>query len=129
MIDSIANLLFRCAHRRLTRPMTPIHKPGVPSGETYVVCLDCGKQFVYDFKTMRMGRSIEKSAAEGVLHPDMPKPPNTRIKYALLGSAIPLLVLVGKGLVSRRAPAPPQKPKQNKPEPPAETGRGATERK
>jgi hypothetical protein len=45
MIDTVLNLLFRCPHRRLTRPVTPANKAGVPSGETYVVCLDCGKQF------------------------------------------------------------------------------------
>jgi hypothetical protein len=116
MIDSIANLLFRCAHRRLTRPMTPVSKPGVPAGETYVVCLDCGMQFSYDLKQMRIGRRIEKGAPEGVLPPNLPKPANTRIKYALLGSALPLLVLLGKGLASKRTP-------------PQETGRGAGEKK
>jgi hypothetical protein len=103
MIDTIANLLFRCPHRRLTRPMTPASKAGVPSGETYVVCLDCGKQFSYDLKVMRMGRAIEPGAAEGVLPPNLPKAPSHRVKYALLGSALPLLVLLGKGLTSSRS--------------------------
>jgi hypothetical protein len=116
MIDSIANLMFRCAHRRLTRPMTPVSKPGAPSGQTYVVCLDCGKQFSYDLKLMRMGPPIPISPTEGVLRPDMPKRSTAPIKYALLGSALPLLVLLGKGFVSKRTPrreadsgdAPPQ---------------------
>jgi hypothetical protein len=103
VIDTISNLLFRCAHRRLTRPITPVSKPGVPSGETYVVCLDCGKQFSYDWKEMKVGGPIESSATEGVLHPDMPKPPNTKVKYALLGASLPLLaVLFGKGLKPKR---------------------------
>jgi len=30
MIDSVLNLLFRCPHRRLTRPVAPLTKPGEP---------------------------------------------------------------------------------------------------
>jgi hypothetical protein len=106
MIDIIANLLFRCPHRRLTRPITPVSKPGVPSGETYVVCLECGKQFYYDWKNMRLGGSVESSATKGVLPVDLPRPPKSRLKYALLGSAIPLALLLGKALFSKpKAPA------------------------
>jgi hypothetical protein len=109
MLDIVANLLFRCPHRRLTRPLTPVSKPGVPSGETYVVCLDCGKQFAYDFKEMRLGGPIESSPTKGVLHPDMPKPANTKIKYALLGSAVPLALLLGKAMLSKKRSPPPDK--------------------
>jgi DNA-directed RNA polymerase subunit RPC12/RpoP len=59
VIDSLLNLVFRCGHRRLTRPLTPGAGVGVPHGETYVVCLDCGKQFSYDPKEMRLGKAIE----------------------------------------------------------------------
>jgi len=111
MIDTISNLLFRCPHRRLTRPITPVSKPGVPSGETYVVCLNCGKQFSYDWKTMRMGGPIEVSANEGVLNPGMSKPPNTRITFALLGAALPLAVMFGKALVGKpRTKTNPREP-------------------
>jgi DNA-directed RNA polymerase subunit RPC12/RpoP len=61
VIDSILNLLFRCSHRRLTRPVAPVPKAGQPPGQTYVVCLDCGKQFEYDVAAMRMGKAIEGS--------------------------------------------------------------------
>jgi hypothetical protein len=106
MIDIIANLLFRCPHRRLTRPITPVSKPGVPSGETYVVCLECGKQFHYDWKNMRLGGAVASSATKGVLPVDMPRPRKSGLKFALLGSAIPLAVLLGKALASKpRAPA------------------------
>ena len=88
--------LLACAHRRLTRPITPVSKPGVPSGETYVVCLDCGKQFAYDWDQMRVGKAIERSPDSGVLHPDMPGVPRTKLKYALLGSAVPLALMIGK---------------------------------
>jgi hypothetical protein len=55
MMDAVLNLLFCCRHRRITRPITPVHKPGTPSGETYVACLDCGKRFPYDLTNMRVG--------------------------------------------------------------------------
>jgi hypothetical protein len=94
--------LFGCAHRRLTRPITPIRKPGEPSGETYVVCLDCGKQFAYDWNHMRIGKPIERSSEGGVLTPDMPGAGKTKLKYALLGSAIPLAVVLGGAMLTKR---------------------------
>jgi hypothetical protein len=102
MIGSIFDSLFGCSHRRLTRPITPVSKPGVPSGETYVVCLDCGKQFAYDWNHMRIGKPIERSPDTGVLRPDMPSAAKAKIKYALLGSALPLAVLLGSALVTKR---------------------------
>ena len=61
MIDTLLNLLFRCSHRRLTRPVAPITKAGQPHSQSYVVCLDCGKQFEYDLKEMRIGKAINHS--------------------------------------------------------------------
>jgi DNA-directed RNA polymerase subunit RPC12/RpoP len=61
MIGSIFEKLLVCSHRRLTRPITPLSKPGQPAGETYVVCLDCGRQFAYDWDRMRIGKEIERS--------------------------------------------------------------------
>ncbi len=46
---AICNFLFGCHHRVLSWPMT-VHKPGK---RTYVVCLTCGAEFDYDFKTMQ----------------------------------------------------------------------------
>lgn len=102
MLGSIFESLFGCSHRRLTRPITPVSKPGVPSGETYVVCLECGKQFAYDWNHMRIGKPIERSPDSGVLQPEMPVAAKTKIKYALFGSAIPLAVLLGSALVTNR---------------------------
>jgi hypothetical protein len=93
MIDTVVNLLFRCAHRKLTRPVTPVSKAGVPHGETYVVCLDCGKQFSYDLNAMRIGKAIDHSNDGCVLPPNMPKPRGSKLKYALL--AVPLAVVLG----------------------------------
>jgi hypothetical protein len=107
MISSIFGGLFGCAHRRLTRPITPVSKPGMPSGETYVVCLDCGKQFAYDWNHMRLGKQIERQIDTGVLNPDMPGTGKSKIKYALLGSAVPVAVLLGSALAKKRRPKTP----------------------
>ncbi|HWR53129.1 MAG TPA: hypothetical protein VN428_18605 [Bryobacteraceae bacterium] len=108
---SIYDRVFGCPHRRLTRPITPVSKPGTPSQGTYVVCLDCGRQFTYDWSAMRMGEPIASSSGESVL-PETPKPANAKIKYALLGSAIPLGFLLGRTLLGRglpaRKPGPPK---------------------
>jgi DNA-directed RNA polymerase subunit RPC12/RpoP len=109
MIDSVANLLFRCSHRRLTRPVTPVSKAGVPHGQTYVVCLDCGKQFSYDLAEMRVGKPLESSHDAGVLHPDMPRA-SRNLKYALWLS-VPLAFLAGAFLRNSKKPpnTPPKK--------------------
>jgi hypothetical protein len=78
----------------LTRPFTPISKSGVAHGETYVVCLDCAKQFAYDFETMRMGKAIEQSHDHYVVLPKMPRSRKTKVRYAL-GIGVPLAVLIG----------------------------------
>jgi hypothetical protein len=101
MIDSVLNLLFRCPHKRLTRPVTPIDKDGKPNGDTYVVCLACGKQFSYDFKEMRIGKPLPRSADFGVLPPGMPGPRKSKIKLAL-GIGVPLGLMLGSVLPSRR---------------------------
>lgn len=104
MIDTLLNLLFRCSHRRLTRPVTPVSKAGVPHGDTYVVCLDCGKQFAYDWKEMRVGHAIESSHDAGIVPPKLPAARKTKLKYALWAS-VPLAVFIGSVM----------KPKKSKP--------------
>ncbi len=61
MISSLFDALFGCQHRRTTFPLTATRRvPGVraKTGEirngTYVVCLDCGKEFNYNWKEMRI---------------------------------------------------------------------------
>jgi DNA-directed RNA polymerase subunit RPC12/RpoP len=66
MIDTLLNLLFRCSHRRLSRPVTPTSKAGAPKGDTYIVCLDCGGRFSYDPRAMKMGRRLARQ--EGSQH-------------------------------------------------------------
>ena len=114
MIDTVLNLLFRCSHRRLTRPITPVSEIAQPHGETYVVCLDCGKQFAYDFKEMKIGKAIDRSETIGVLPPNMPKPRKTKLGYALL-AAVPAAVVLGAVLTGRNKKA--AKPEDRQPTP------------
>src|ERR1700704_2814304 len=93
MIDNFLNLLFRCNHRRLTSPFTPVGKKGVQPGETYVVCLDCGKQFDYDLKEMRVGKPIDHLHDACVVPKGMPLARTKKVKYAAL-AAVPVAIVV-----------------------------------
>ena len=104
MIDTVLNLLFRCSHRHLTRPVTPVNKAGVPEGGTYVVCLDCAKQFPYDMKEMRMGKPIEPSHGASVVPHQVPSPAKKKLKDALW--AVPVEVLLGVALKSAKSRSP-----------------------
>ena len=110
MIDSVVNLLFRCPHKRLTRPVTPVGKDGKPHGDTYVVCLACGKQFSYDLEEMRIGKPLPSSADMGVLPPGMPGPRRSKLKLAVMASAVPLGIVIASLLTSkrRRTDKPPE---------------------
>jgi DNA-directed RNA polymerase subunit RPC12/RpoP len=107
MIDNLLNLLFRCSHRRLTRPVAPITKPGQPHSQSYVVCLDCGKQFEYDVSQMKMGKAIDLSHDSGVVPPEMPIPRKTKVKYALL-AAVPAAVVLGAVLTGKKKGPKPE---------------------
>lgn len=101
MIDSIVNLLFRCSHRRLTRPVSPIVKAGHQRGQAYVVCLDCGKHFEYDVSKMRMGKAIDPTQVARGVPAGVPKPLISRVKCALL-AAVPAAIVWGVTMKSRR---------------------------
>jgi hypothetical protein len=118
MIDTVLNLLFRCSHGRLTRPVTPVSKAGVPAGGTYVVCLDCGKQFPYDLNEMRIGKPLEKSHAAGVLRPELGSPPRRKLKLALW-AGLPLAFLASIALKGKK----PRETNPGRRQPPNESGR------
>jgi len=66
MLQSVINSLFGCSHQRTTFPMTPSrrgfsHSSGIRNG-TYVVCLDCGKEFAYNWDQMRVGEAVRTRA-------------------------------------------------------------------
>lgn len=102
VIDTVLHLLFRCAHRQLTRPFIFLGEEGSPRRESYVVCLDCTKQFTCDLKEMRIGKMIDRSHDACVLPPGMPRPRKTKLAYAL-GVAVPLVVLVGAGWRAKKS--------------------------
>jgi len=102
VIDTLLNLLFRCSHRRLTRPVAPITKAGQPHSQSYVVCLDCGKQFEYDMTKMRIGKLIDHSHEACVVPEDLPS--RTKVPYAVL-AAVPVAIAIGAVLTAKK-PAP-----------------------
>jgi hypothetical protein len=69
MLEKILQLLsFSCLHRRITKPFAAAVASGMASSGAgqwesvgsgpshYVVCLDCGKKFAYDWANMRIMR-------------------------------------------------------------------------
>jgi hypothetical protein len=73
MFQSLIETLFGCSHQRTTFPLTPARRNGSPalSGQrngTYVTCLDCGKEFAYDWKAMRVGEAVPDRMA-GITQP------------------------------------------------------------
>lgn len=68
LLVSLANALFGCSHRNTTFPLTPTRRAAtLSSGSarlgTYVVCLDCGKEFRYNWKEMRVGEPVSTRVA------------------------------------------------------------------
>jgi len=63
MLNNLLNIFLGCSHRRTTFPITPARKAGRSLGpgqrhSTYVVCLDCGKEFGYNWTEMRIGDPV-----------------------------------------------------------------------
>jgi hypothetical protein len=57
LFRSVFAMTLGCTHRRKSFPFTPVRRnaaPGPACTGTYVVCLDCGKTFQYDWGEMRM---------------------------------------------------------------------------
>jgi len=64
MLQSFLNKMLGCSHNRTTFPLTPSRKNGVSQGPgamrngTYIVCLDCGREFAYNWSEMRIGQQV-----------------------------------------------------------------------
>jgi hypothetical protein len=62
MLTSLLTSIFGCSHSRTTFPLTPSRRtqlsPETSRQGTYVVCLDCGKEFDYNWKEMRVGNAV-----------------------------------------------------------------------
>src|SRR5271165_1204618 len=61
---SVFELLFGCSHRRCSFPLTVRGKlrrrAAASVTGTYVVCLDCGQEFPYDWNTMKRIKASTK---------------------------------------------------------------------
>ena len=69
MLQSLLNTLFGCSHQRTTFPQTPARTsaygaPGHTHKGTYVVCLDCGKEFTYNWDQMRVGVTLPNTTPD-----------------------------------------------------------------
>ncbi|PYT29488.1 MAG: hypothetical protein DMG57_11330 [Acidobacteria bacterium] len=73
MVGSVLNALFGCSHDKITFPLTPgrtfsTTSLGAHRRGTYVVCLDCGQEFQYNWSEMRVGEPVRarpcRAAAE-----------------------------------------------------------------
>jgi hypothetical protein len=62
MLNNFLNMLLGCSHSRTTFPITPARRAGFAAPgqrhSTYVVCLDCGKEFGYNWTEMRIGDPV-----------------------------------------------------------------------
>ena len=58
--------LFGCAHRHCTFPITKKIGAALPEDgacrKTYIVCLDCGKEFPYDWQQMKVVAAAKNAA-------------------------------------------------------------------
>jgi RNA polymerase subunit RPABC4/transcription elongation factor Spt4 len=67
MIAKLLDVLFGCRHSRYSFPVT-IRSARRPQAAaltgTYVACLDCGKEFAYDWKEMKVITSPEQYRAD-----------------------------------------------------------------
>lgn len=72
MLGRVLEALLGCWHSHLSFPITaqPGSRPNraaIPTG-TYVVCLDCGKEFPYDWQEMKIvNKSARNKSAVGDL--------------------------------------------------------------
>jgi len=88
-------MIFGCSHRHTSFPYSP--KAGDTELEMYVVCLDCGKRFHYDWEHMRTGAEIVPSAPS---HPaevdENRKRAKPKVWYLVALTALPVLWIVSK---------------------------------
>ena len=75
MIANVMDMLFGCWHTNYSFPITAkkgLQKEAAKLTGTYVVCLECGKEFSYDWKTMRVVSAKPQVAEPTVLEAPQP---------------------------------------------------------
>lgn len=92
MLSIVANWLFGCAHRRTSFPITfrnaSNYRKSSQSAETYIVCLDCGKRFAYDWAAM----CIAKQPAEAAVSTRAERGPRVRAPFPAANRLLQRLV-------------------------------------
>jgi len=68
MLARIMDTMFGCRHSRYSFPLTiragsRRANTGARTG-TYVTCLDCGREFTYDWQTMHIATSDSATSAQ-----------------------------------------------------------------
>ena len=71
MLSKMLDAMFGCWHSRTSFPITVRagsgrNGPGARTG-TYVVCLDCGKEFSYDWQAMKVVEPNRKEPARSLV--------------------------------------------------------------
>jgi hypothetical protein len=64
---SLVDLIFGCWHKNYSFPITAKGSRRTPAAAetgTYVVCLDCGKEFPYDWQHMKVLSSPTRQKAK-----------------------------------------------------------------
>lgn len=71
MFAKLMDAVFGCRHARYSFPITlragSRRTPTVQRTGTYVACLDCGKEFRYDWQTMRIVGSQARELAPALV--------------------------------------------------------------
>jgi len=82
MLKLVFESLFGCSHRRMTFPITPKRPSGRPGA--YVTCLDCGKEFAYNWSQMRLEQPLTRPPAPHMI--PIPRPVQGLARVPRLGS-------------------------------------------
>ena len=71
MLQNIVDYLFGCSHKNYSFPITAkAAKRRTEAADvtgTYVVCLECGKEFPYDWREMKVVSMPAKKAAAAAI--------------------------------------------------------------
>jgi hypothetical protein len=67
-LEGLLDWLYGCSHRRTSFPMmlrVTVNGQQSRRSETYIVCVECGRRFAYDWATMRITKRPAAQAANG----------------------------------------------------------------
>jgi hypothetical protein len=70
MFSKLMDAMFGCRHARYSFPITVragSRRTPAPRTGTYVVCLDCGREFGYDWQEMKIMGSQPRQAAHSLV--------------------------------------------------------------